>query len=94
MNHATRFYNTIKILYKDDPELFSEVIKEFDSVIRNNIYIPAYTYSSTVFNDESAIITINGENFITSTKEEFFEYIFVLFQEHPGLRTEFLNKFG
>ncbi len=92
MNHAIRFYNSIKILYKDDPELFSLMIKEFDSVIRNNMYIPSEYFASTVFNDDSAITNIKGKIFITTTKKEYLEYIFELFHEHPQLKVEMKKR--
>ncbi len=92
MNHATRFYNTIKMMYKDDPELFSLMIKEFDSVIRNHLYIPSCKYTNAVFNDNSALTTINGKSFISSNRDEFMDYTATLFEEHPNLKDEYMKE--
>ncbi len=89
MNHATRFYNIINVAYNQQ-ELFSEGIKEFDSIIRNFIFLPDVKFTNAVFIDDSALTTLNGKTHITNEKQEFLTHINGLFNEHPDLKKNFL----
>ena len=89
MNHATRFYNIINVAYNQQ-ELFSIGIKEFDSVIKNFMFLPEVKFTSAVFIDDSALTTLNGKTHITNEKQEFITYIAGLFNEYPNLKKDFL----
>lgn len=91
MNHATRFYNIINVAY-NQKDIFTVGIKEFDSLIRNHIFLPDVKFANAVFIDDSALITLNGETRITNEKEEFLSYIKELFNKHPDLKQSFIAR--
>ena len=89
MNHATRFYNIINVTYNQE-DIFTVGIKEFDSVIKNFMFLPDVKFANAVFIDDSALTTLNGKTHITNEKQEFLTHIAGLFNEYPDLKKNFL----
>lgn len=89
MNYAIRCSNALKVA-DGDTELWNLIIQEYSRphVLSNFITSPSKKLMVMIFKDESAIIAMPGENYVTEDEESLLECMGMIMEKHPNIAEE------